>query len=266
MIPSADDNTRLLRLSAGEAECLSVSLSKDQHGSSKAKALNPQAKALSLVTSVLIYDSPLNPILPIFSCSIFSSIQELHVESVPPSTIRDLFTLRVQLKKLEIVNSGITSCQPVFIPVDKKHFEHLTPYVMPISAAADMEIPVSVTPNVRYLWRQLRSLRLVNCGIATLDASFQFMPSLQHLDVSHNDISELKNLHHCSSLSTLVASHNKITSIHLLRRVLGNVTALDLSHNRIGCIRGLESLVSLERLDISHNRLTDSSEGMKRII
>jgi Leucine-rich repeat (LRR) protein len=86
-------------------------------------------------------------------------------------------------------------------------------------------------------WRYLKQVRIANCGVARLDQSFHFMPNIEYLDVSFNEITHIIHLQvwkgeldgqgihvyifvgcvqDCFRLSTLDVSYNRI-------RVLSNI-------------------------------------------
>ena len=84
--------------------------------SSKMKTIKQK---LMNISSIFIYDTTFNTNLYYFPIGNFPAAQELYLESIPPSSITDLYSLKVQLKVLEIVNGGIPSLQKLLIPIDE---------------------------------------------------------------------------------------------------------------------------------------------------
>ena len=64
-----------------------------------------------------------------------------------------------------------------------------------------------------------------NCFVA-MDSSLQLLPAVRLLDLSNNNISELQNLHACSSLTDLNLSYNNIASLSPLRDCAGQLRRL----------------------------------------
>ena len=237
---------------------------------SAASMLRSIKQRFASVTHVLINEQPLNLLLYDLSISLFPSLMELYLDSIPLSTIRDLFSLRMQLKRLEAVNSGVTCMKSVFLPIDRKHYSHLSPCINTsvILCRKDHDVTLNNEEKTKrhdekYCWLNLSSLRLVNCGIASLDESCHFFPSLETFDISHNDISAIKHLQDCFSLSVLNASFNRISSLTCPRLdlVLGNISILNLSNNRIQHLNGIEKLYSVVSLDLRCNLIDDFEQG-----
>ncbi len=181
----------------------------------------------------------------------FTKIHELHADMCPPSTIRGLFTLRQQLHSLIIINSGITDLSKILSPVEKKYLKKLNPLILP---GTRMNLPE------KYLWSNLTTLTLSNCGIAKIDQALHFFPAVKYLDLSHNSISHIIHLQDCISLKHINLSHNRIRVLSNLERVLGSVTRINVSHNEIESLDGIDKIYSLERFNAAHNVLDDFSE------
>ena len=165
-------------------------------------------KKLQDVKYLQIYSSD-TPELHGLSLEIYSALDDLHIHMVPPSTIDGIVSIRNQLKRLRITNSGIVDLSTVLIPdgIDKKSVRRLSPLILP-------GLPCSV-PS-KYNWQKLISLQLVNCGITNIDQSLHFFPSLVELDLSHNSIAHLIHLQDCISLKYLNISHNRLRGAPLI--------------------------------------------------
>lgn len=132
-------------------------------------------------------------------------------------------------------------------PIDIKYLKPLKALIFP---GKTYDIPSN------FLWTKLTKLVLCNCGLSSLDQSFHFFPFLYHLDLSYNTISFISHLQDCISLKYLNISHNKITNLAHVDRVLGSITILDLSHNKIDNINGIDKIYSLQSVDLSYNSIT----------
>jgi Leucine-rich repeat (LRR) protein len=91
-------------------------------------------------------------------------------------------------------------------------------------------------------------------GIKDMDFVAGFT-ALQHLNISCNKISEIKNLNELTGLVTLTLSRNKIRVISGLDTLV-SLSALDLRDNQINTINGLDTLIGLGTLDLSYNQIS----------
>lgn len=64
------------------------------------------------------------------------------------------------------------------------------------------------------------------------------MPKLEALNLSHNRLHDLDNLHHLSHLVTFEASGNGFTLLDNLHTKLGNIKVLNLADNKIDSLAG----------------------------
>ncbi len=213
-------------------------------------ALGALNDKLQYVRNLQVYSS-FTPELNYFGVQMFTKVIELSVDMCPPSTITALFALRHQLVTLNIINSGITDLSKILSPVEKKYLNKLHPLILPGSR---------ITVPEKYLWSNLTTLKLSNCGIAKIDQSLHFFSAVKYLDLSHNSISHIIHLQDCISLKHVNLSHNRIRVLSNLERVLGSVTRINVSHNEIESLDGIDKIYSLERLDASHNVLDDFVE------
>ena len=110
------------------------------------------------------------------------------------------------------------------------------------------------------VWSQLKVLKMSNCGLSRLDASFHLFPNLTNLDLSNNQISHIAHLHDCFSLRYLNLSRNKISVLSNLDRLLGNIISLNLSMNKIESLDGIDRIITLQNLNISNNQIQDMEE------
>lgn len=186
-----------------------------------------------------------------FSLQQFSTLKCLYLDLCPPSTAIDLFELRSHLELLDIRNAGITDLSQILCPIPEKSLNKFKPMILSKK---------SVSVDEKFCWRELRSLRLQNCGIARLDASLHFLPVVEHVDISNNDICHLVHFQDCMCLKSLNASYNRIGVLSNISRIFGNVHTLNLSFNRIRSLDGLDKLFSLRQLDVSYNCIDDFSE------
>jgi hypothetical protein len=104
-------------------------------------------------------------------------------------------------------------------------------------------------------WKSLRALNLSKNSITVIDDSIKLLPKLEWLDLSHNKITELKNLELCTSLKSLNLSFNNIESLSGMHSKFEHMTELLLRHNRLIAIDGIENCFGIEKLDLSYNQI-----------
>ncbi len=103
----------------------------------------------------------------------------------------------------------------------------------------------------------LQSLDLSEIQIS--DISFlENLTNLQALNLTNNQISDISFLENLTGLQTLDLSDNQISDINFLENLTG-LQALDLRFNHILDIRFLENLTSLQSLNLSDNQISDIS-------
>ena len=220
-------------------------------------------RKLSRVTSVSIRADDNTPELFVFSVSIFPSLVELRLDGCPPSTVFNMYALRVQLKRLIFVNSGIFDVRDIFSPTadycsDASFLSRLPPMILPTTNSDETaQTDADEATAQEYSWLQLSSVSLSNCGVHSMDESFHLMPGLQHLDLSHNSIGHIKHLQQCSYLQSVDLSHNRIEVLADVDRTIGSIIKLDLSHNHVEVLAGIDRLFALQRLSLAHNRVCD---------
>jgi len=98
-------------------------------------------------------------------------------------------------------------------------------------------------------------------------SSMQFIAnlrSLQSLDLSYNQISEIKGLDYLYNLKFLDFYNNQITEIKRLDN-LNKLNYLDFGNNRISEIKGLDKLINLNLLNIYNNQITEI-KGLDKLI
>jgi internalin A len=84
----------------------------------------------------------------------------------------------------------------------------------------------------------------------------QKLGNLQTLDLSNNQLSEIKGLEMLGNLQWLNLSNNQLSEIKGLEK-LGNLQTLSLLNNELSEVKGLEKLVNLKRLSLSNNKLSE---------
>jgi len=83
------------------------------------------------------------------------------------------------------------------------------------------------------------------------------------LNLSNNQISEIKGLEQLTQLQKLELSRNRITEIRNLEQLM-LLQELELSTNQIAEIKGLENLTQLNKLRLSYNRIAEI-KGLERL-
>mmetsp|Transcript_3215 Transcript_3215/g.3484 ORF Transcript_3215/g.3484 Transcript_3215/m.3484 type:complete len:961 (-) Transcript_3215:55-2937(-) len=91
-----------------------------------------------------------------------------------------------------------------------------------------------------------------------IDQILHKYPNLKSLNLANNVIEVIENLEKVNLLK-LDLSHNRITRITELH-YFANLSEINLSHNMIESLQGLSQLLNLQALDIGHNRISSISE------
>jgi hypothetical protein len=196
----------------------------------------------------------------------FNNLTELYLHMCPPSTVIDLLYFRKQLEVLVITSSGIPDLGSLFCPSFENtaiHINDLALAPMILNEAVQKSKFISQQTKDflnEHGWKSLRKFVLCNCGIARLDQSMHFFPSVEVLNLSKNDLSHLTHLQDCHRLYELNLSHNRLKILSNISLVLGNIVRLNLSWNFIRSLDGLDKLYSLEFLDVSNNQIDDFME------
>lgn len=103
-------------------------------------------------------------------------------------------------------------------------------------------------------WNKLKRADLSYNGITRIDESTNLLMSLEKLNLSHNRLTSIDNLHHLSALDELNLSHNQIGDLPIdMRAKMGNITILNLATTGLRCLAPLSKLFSLIDLNVSDN-------------
>ena len=103
----------------------------------------------------------------------------------------------------------------------------------------------------------LENINLSNNEIKEIKG-LEKLKNLKNLDLSNNEINEIIGIESLNNLVSLDLSNNSINKIRGLDNLI-DLTSLNLSSNQIFEINNLESLVNLEMLDISDNKIKEIS-------
>jgi Leucine-rich repeat (LRR) protein len=85
---------------------------------------------------------------------------------------------------------------------------------------------------------------------------------VEELDLSHNQLDAVLNLHECAQLRTLNVGFNRLRSLGPLHTTLGNVTKLILRSNGLTSTAGLEKMYSLQVDNNSNSPLNDEKHAI----
>jgi len=108
-----------------------------------------------------------------------------------------------------------------------------------------------VEPEEPY-WEDLRKVDLHKKGLNTLHRLDEFCYQLEELDVSHNDISQVKGIPY--TMRRLQAQNNSLSALTSWATLL-NLQHLDISNNELDSLDGLAELVHLRVLSVNHNKI-----------
>eukprot|EP00934_Nitzschia_sp_Nitz4_P002806 Nitzschia sp. Nitz4//scaffold60_size111251//4004//8026//NITZ4_004134-RA/size111251-processed-gene-0.15-mRNA-1//1//CDS//3329555525//2796//frame0 len=214
---------------------------------------------------------------PTIDLRLFPRLQVLVLESIPPTWISHLHSLRPTLQVLKWNRSCFYDYLPtLFLP------DALRPSQQTSQAATNTPEPVHPIVSLREnsdstfhsnntttIFATLTHLDLSHCGLGELSGISKTLarcaPHLQSVSLAHNDLvtqkSSLKPFRHASQLAKLNLSYNQITYLPQAYCYLGGqLKSLNLSHNRLVSTRGIDRLYALERLYLDHNCLSDLAD------
>lgn len=191
---------------------------------------------LSLVARLKIDPTPkrFRPPQEPIDLALMESLRVLEIANVDLKWIRGLGAVRPFLKKLAIT-ADLKEIQKALLS-DQTQEDESTP------------------------WKALRTLKLPNNHISMTDESLFLLANVENVDLSNNQIEQIRNFQRCYALRVLNLAFNRISNVSDIYLHLGNVSTLILRHNKIQSANGLERLVALEKLDLSYNQISCFSE------
>lgn len=142
------------------------------------------------------------------------------------------------IKSMHIFNSNISKLYDNTL----KGFEHLQEVVFNNVSLREIDSNVFVT------WANLSTLIFANNELTSID--FYVPPNIEHLNISHNKISQIKAFQNYDKLVDLNLSYNSISSIEDFGP-FNALRNLDLSHNNL-------SLSSLANITWKNEQVLDS--------
>ncbi|XP_071083614.1 nischarin-like isoform X2 [Haliotis cracherodii] len=175
-----------------------------------------------------------------FDLTLFKSIQYLEILNCSPRNIVGLETIKQTLKEFQLCRSTKTIRE--FLLQD-----------IPAWRGEDGTLLVSY-------WELVEEADMSHNFIVDIDDSVQLMPKVEHLDLSHNQLTSIQHLQWLSHLTFLDISHNNIHNLDSLHTKLGNLKTLKLAGNKLGSLQGFSKLFSLEILDVSNNEIGQVSD------
>lgn len=105
-----------------------------------------------------------------------------------------------------------------------------------------------------YVWSELKEAIFSHNYLHSMDASLEFVPVLENLDLSYNSIKYIENVNYLMNLKHLNLANNKIEVLPKFSNYF-KLETLILKNNYIEDLTNLEDLLSLENLDVSCNCL-----------
>ncbi|XP_067683735.1 nischarin-like isoform X2 [Haliotis asinina] len=175
-----------------------------------------------------------------FDLTLFKSLKYLEILNCSPRNIGGLETIKQTLKEFQLCRSTKTIRE--FLLQDIPHWR-----------GEDGTLLVSY-------WEHVEKADMSHNFIAEIDDSVQLMPKVEHLDLSHNQLTTIQHLQWLSHLTFLDISHNNIHNLDSLHTKLGNLKTLKLAGNKLGSLQGFSKLFSLEILDVSNNEIGQVSD------
>ncbi|XP_052780281.1 nischarin-like isoform X2 [Mya arenaria] len=170
-----------------------------------------------------------------FDLSLFKSLQTLELGCCNIGLIGGLEVVKQTLKSITVGNS-ISSLKEILLH-DLPHWK------------AD-DGTVLVTP-----WDGIRQANFSHNSLSRINECVQLIPKTVRLEMSHNKITSIENLHWLSNMVHLDLSYNDIEELDALHSKLGNLKTLNLAGNRLTSLQGFSKLFSLEHLDLGYNQI-----------
>lgn len=106
-------------------------------------------------------------------------------------------------------------------------------------------------------FKKLKRLLMTATGVKNYDF-LQYMPQLEAIDISQNQVSDLSFLKPYKNLNLIAAADNNIKSLEPLAE-LPNLKFLVLSNNDIQDLKPLQGLDKLQEIHIENNKISDLS-------
>ncbi|CAG5120433.1 unnamed protein product, partial [Candidula unifasciata] len=180
------------------------------------------------LSNILMYKLP-------FDLTLFKSLQTLEICGCNFRIVSGLESVKQTVTKFEVHQSS-SSMKEIFLR-DAPHWR-----------ADDGALIVDY-------WTLVNKVNFSHNSFSEIHDSIQLMPNIEKLDLSHNRIESIQNLHWLSQLTHIDLSHNNIYHADWLHTKLGNVQCVRLAHNHLESLHGFAKLFSLKTLDISHNKI-----------
>jgi hypothetical protein len=202
----------------------------------------------------------------------FTSLEELVLNRVPPSTVEDIYSFRHRIYRLEVVNSGIPELIKLLAPgIKKKYWSHFKPMQIGISPALSHAFP-ELTPDSpppspsRHATTGQHTARSTEGADMDADVGadvgaeaealypHQCWQRLTHLRLCNCGIARLDpSLHFLPHLKLLDLSHNDLSHVTHLHHCPA-LNLLNLSFNRLSVLSNLHLVVAnIQRLNLAHN-------------
>jgi Leucine-rich repeat (LRR) protein len=110
---------------------------------------------------------------------------------------------------------------------------------------------------------KVTELSLPNNILTDVPKDLEKLTQLQKLDLSANQLTNVKGLENLTKLQVLVLHSNKLTDLKGLEK-LAQLTRLILNNNKLTDLKSLQNLSQLEGLGLGQNQLTDV-KGLERL-
>ena len=289
-IPSADATSRnVLFVYASCTKLPALRIGPFKPDRSPVPSSSTRKRTAALAKTVRDFDDcpPSLTCVPLHS---FKNLQALALQDVDPRAFTGWLRLSVQLRSLELSNSGLEDvghllCDYVVRDVNIERAKRRAAKDVAAESgiqqdnggATDQDddddgkqayypseesgAPTYPIPP-RAAWSQLGHLSLSRNALTFIpSAPMTHLPALTSLDLSSNLLNAVPPaLSHLYSLRSLNLADNMIESTVGIWRALGNVQTLNLSRNRLESLSGLDRLLGLERLDVRENRVAETLE------
>lgn len=144
----------------------------------------------------------------------FKNLKILEIRRVPVKQILGLQSLRMQLQYLICIRS--------------------------VDGLKELFVDCGGDKSERYIWNELKEAVLSNNNLKTIDNSFEYVPWLQTLDLSHNSLVNVQALDCLTNLKYLNLNFNKLEAVPLFNKEISRkLQVLLLKNNYIEDLTGM---------------------------
>ncbi|KAH9445655.1 hypothetical protein KEM48_004550 [Puccinia striiformis f. sp. tritici PST-130] len=293
---SDDDHTQKLEyLYSVFTRLSSLEITPSSTPSNSVRSYDPSTRIIEPIVLLEGYEDLPKPRSRV-SLSPFKSLWSCYIDHLDPRLFSGWFSVSINLRKLEIRDSGIADFDMFFIETILLDYQAAAGSAPKTDSNVDSselgrdDDEEQVKPSEEQLnsqdeeeehhetgreestlllanypchsWTFLNHLCLSNNQLTFMsNRSLIALSSLKSIDLSNNLFVNIpEGFRFIPNLKSVNLAFNMIDSLDNIGRCLANVKSLNLSNNRISSLSGIQGLNSIERLDLRVNQIQDIQE------